>query len=95
MSAVLEEEHDGYVQRLEAFATGTASAWPNSYAPSAPAAPPPPTAATPWSGQPETLVVCERMETARLLLYGLWEGELEHTDLDDLAYACGARRPTR
>lgn len=46
-------------------------------------------------GQPETLVVCERMETARLLLYGLWEGELEDTLLDDLAYAWGARRPTR
>jgi len=35
------------------------------------------------------------METARLLLYGLWEGELEDTLLDDLAYAWGARRPTR
>ncbi|WUH88676.1 hypothetical protein OG900_38910 [Streptomyces sp. NBC_00433] len=28
-------------------------------------------------GQPEGLVVYERMENARQLLYGLWDGELE------------------
>ncbi|MFJ2960185.1 hypothetical protein [Streptomyces sp. NPDC087270] len=46
-------------------------------------------------GQPETLVVCEWMETARLLLYRLWEGELEDVLLDDLAYVWGVRRPAR
>ena len=40
-------------------------------------------------------MVCEWMETARLLLYRLWEGELEDVLLDDLAYVWGVRRPTR
>ncbi|MBM9506782.1 hypothetical protein [Actinacidiphila acididurans] len=90
-----EEEHDGYVQSLEAFAdrhrerlaepmraygSGSAPAAHGRYT---------------LVGQPETLVVCERMEYARLLPYGLWDVELEHTDLDDLAYAWGVRRPTR
>jgi hypothetical protein len=95
LSAVREEERDGYVQRLEAFADRHRERLAEllrAYGPgSAPAA----HGRYALVGQPETLVICERMETARLLLYGLWEGELEHTDLDDLAYAWGARRPTR
>ncbi|MEV5778261.1 hypothetical protein AB0L49_44860 [Streptomyces antimycoticus] len=43
-------------------------------------------------GQPESLVICERLETTPLLLQGLWDGELEDTFLADLAYAWGAHR---
>jgi len=95
LSAVREDERNGYVQRLEAFADqhrDRLAELLRAYGPgSAPAA----HGRYALVGQPETLVVRERMETARLLLYGLWEGELEDTLLDDLAYAWGARRPTR
>ena len=30
-----------------------------------------------------------------MLLYGLWEGELQDTLLDDLAFAWGTGRPAR
>jgi len=72
-----EEERDGYVQRLEAFAERHRERLAEllrAYGPgSAPAA----HGRYALVGQPEALVICERMETARLLLYGLWEGELE------------------
>jgi hypothetical protein len=39
-------------------------------------------------------VVYERMENARQLVYGLWDGELEDTYLADLAFMWGVRGPT-
>ncbi|MDJ0466980.1 hypothetical protein [Streptomyces sp. H27-C3] len=48
------------------------------------------------SAQPESLVICERLESAPLLLDGIWEGELEDVLLKDLAFAWGSRfRPGR
>lgn len=41
-------------------------------------------------GQPETLVILERMESAPFLLRGQWEKELETVFLDDLD-SCGGR----
>ncbi|MBM9506676.1 hypothetical protein [Actinacidiphila acididurans] len=93
LSAVREDERDGYAQRLQAFAEahrerlaellrayepGSAPAAHGRYAP---------------VGQPEALVICERLEAAPLLLNGLWEGELEDILLDDLAYTWGVRLP--
>ncbi|MEU9959836.1 hypothetical protein [Streptomyces sp. NPDC050982] len=37
-------------------------------------------------GQPESLIICERMETAPFLLRGRWDGEL-----DDLEFVWGPR----
>ncbi|MFD3873964.1 hypothetical protein [Streptomyces sp. NPDC058623] len=42
-------------------------------------------------GQPETLVILERMETAPFLLRSRWEKELETVLLDDLEFAWGPR----
>lgn len=95
LSAVREEEHDGYVQRLEAFADRHRERLEKLLRTHGPGSAPAAHGRYALVGQPETLVVCERMETARLLLYGLWEGELEDVLLDDLAYAWGVRRPTR
>ncbi|MFC8176673.1 hypothetical protein [Streptomyces sp. NPDC057325] len=42
-------------------------------------------------GQPETLVIVERMESAPFLLRGQWEKELETVFLDDLEFVWGPR----
>lgn len=42
-------------------------------------------------GQPETLVILERMEAAPFLLRGRWEKQLETVFLDDLEFAWGPR----
>ncbi|MEU4032340.1 hypothetical protein [Streptomyces anulatus] len=42
-------------------------------------------------GQPETLVILERMETVPFLLRGTWESEEEDVFLDDLEFAWGPR----
>ncbi|MFE2038505.1 hypothetical protein ACFXBB_35855 [Streptomyces scopuliridis] len=92
LSAVREDERDSYAQRLEAsaeqhrerleellraYGPGNAPAEHGRYA---------------LVGQPESLVICERLESAPLLLSGLWDGELEDTLLDDLAWGARHRR---
>ncbi|MFE7537251.1 hypothetical protein ACFU67_23620 [Streptomyces rhizosphaericola] len=42
-------------------------------------------------GQPEILVILERMEAAPFLLRGRWKEELETVFLDDLAFVWGPR----
>jgi hypothetical protein len=42
-------------------------------------------------GQPETLIILERMESTPLLLRGQWEKELETVFLDDLEFVWGPR----
>ncbi|MGW5609541.1 hypothetical protein ACWEWI_26310 [Streptomyces sp. NPDC003753] len=42
-------------------------------------------------GQPVSLIICERMETAPFLLRSRWDGELEDTLLDDLEFVWGPR----
>lgn len=42
-------------------------------------------------GQPETLVIVERMESAPFLLRSQWEEELETVFLDDLEFVWGPR----
>ncbi|CAM5670900.1 hypothetical protein [Streptomyces mordarskii] len=75
---------DRHRQRLEemlrAFGPGSAPAEYGRYA---------------LVGQPESLVICERLDTAPLLLQGMWHGELEDVLLDDLAYAWGSRHRLR
>jgi hypothetical protein len=91
LSAVREDERDGYVQRLEGFAEQHRERLEEllrAYGPgSAPAA----YGRYMLVGQPESLIICERMETAPFLLHGKWEGELEDTLLGDLEFAWGPR----
>ncbi|GGK31521.1 hypothetical protein GCM10011583_74210 [Streptomyces camponoticapitis] len=42
-------------------------------------------------GQPESLVILERMEAVPMLLRGLWEKEERTVFLDDLEFARGPR----
>ncbi|MGW1833779.1 hypothetical protein ACWCO0_23045 [Streptomyces tubercidicus] len=91
LAAVWPEERGGYVRQLESFAErhrGRLEEMLRVYGPgSAPAQ----YGRFALVGQPESLVLCERLENASLLLQGLWDGELEDTLLDDLAFAWGAR----
>ena len=91
LSAVREDERAGYVQRLEAFTErfrGRLEELLRAYGPgSAPAA----HGRYMLVGQPESLIICERMESAPFLLRGRWKEELEHVLLDDLEFAWGPR----
>jgi hypothetical protein len=71
---VHEDERAGHVERLEAFAEQhheSLEEMPRAYGPGS----------TPAShgryllvGQPESLIICERMETAPFLLRSRWNG---------------------
>ncbi|MFF0629752.1 hypothetical protein [Streptomyces sp. NPDC004296] len=91
LSAVRTEEREGYIERLEAFVEvrrvrleellraygpGSRLASRGRYA---------------LIGQPETLVILERMETHPFGLRSQWEKELETVLLDDLEFAWGPR----
>ncbi|MFE0379309.1 hypothetical protein ACFW1M_27885 [Streptomyces inhibens] len=89
LAAVRAQERGGYVRRLEAFAErhrGRLEEMLRAYGPgSAPAE----CGRYVLVGQPESLVICERLESTLMLLHGVWDGELEGTLLDDLAFAGG------
>lgn len=87
------EEREGYIERLAAFVEqhrarleellrayglGSRPASPGRYA---------------LIGQPETLVILERMETNPFGLRSRWEKEMETVFLDDLEFAWGAAHP--
>ncbi|MFJ9908932.1 hypothetical protein ACIRVK_39885 [Streptomyces sp. NPDC101152] len=80
LSAVREDERADYVQRLEemlrAYGPGSTPASHGRYA---------------LVGQPESLILCERMEPAPFHLRGRWNGELDDVLLDDLEFAWGPR----
>jgi hypothetical protein len=42
-------------------------------------------------GQPESLIICERMESRLFLLRDRWDEDLEAVLLDDLEYVWGPR----
>nr|WSW49858.1 hypothetical protein OG296_43370 [Streptomyces sp. NBC_01001] len=91
LSAVREDERAGYAQRLEEFTNrhrGRLEELLRAYGPGS----------TPAShgrymlaGQPESLIICERMETAPFLLRSRWDKALEAVLLDDLEFAWGPR----
>ncbi|MFE8940924.1 hypothetical protein ACFYNX_26000 [Streptomyces sp. NPDC007872] len=89
LSAVRPEEREGYIERLEAFVEEQRARLEEllrAYGPgSAPAA----HGRYALIGQPETLVILERMESAPFLLRGRWEKALETVFLDDLGSAWG------
>ncbi|MET9931164.1 MULTISPECIES: hypothetical protein [unclassified Streptomyces] len=67
-----EEQHAHPEELLRAYGPGSASAAHGRYA---------------LIGQPETLVILERMETTPSLLRDRWEEKLETVFLDDLESA--------
>ncbi|MET9568461.1 hypothetical protein ABZY34_04830 [Streptomyces virginiae] len=89
LSAVRKDERAGYVQRLEAFADrhrGRLQELLRAYGPdSKPAS----HGRYMMASQPESLIICERMDTAPFLLPSRWDKALETVLLDDLEFAWG------
>ncbi|MFE3143367.1 hypothetical protein [Streptomyces scopuliridis] len=91
LNAVREDERDGYTQRLEAFAEQHRERLQEMLHQYGPGSAPSEHGRYALVGQPESLIICERMETAPFLLHGDWEGNLEDVLLRDLEFAWGPR----
>ncbi|XXZ47564.1 hypothetical protein AAGT00_00965 (plasmid) [Streptomyces cavourensis] len=88
---VRPEEHAGYTERLEAFAVQHRERLEDLVRAYGPGSKPASHGRYALIGQPETLVILERMETAPFLLRGTWDGKEEDVFLDDLEFAWGPR----
>ncbi|MFE6885809.1 hypothetical protein [Streptomyces sp. NPDC057702] len=91
LSAVGNEERAGYIERLEAFVEEHRDRLEQLLRAYGPGSRPASHGRYALVGQPETLVILERMETNPFLLRGRWEEELEPVFLDDLEFAWGPR----
>ncbi|MYR09023.1 hypothetical protein GTY62_00015 [Streptomyces sp. SID724] len=91
LSAVGDEERAGYIERLEAFVEDHRARLEELLRAYGPGSTPASHGRYALVGQPETLVILERMETAPFLLRGRWKEELEDVFLDDLEFAWGPR----
>lgn len=91
LSAVREDERADYVQRLEAFADQHRERLEEMLRGYGPGSTPASHGRYALVGQPESLIICERMETAPFHLRGRWDGELEDILLDDLEFVWGPR----
>ncbi|MCX4673680.1 hypothetical protein OG453_44810 [Streptomyces sp. NBC_01381] len=89
LSAVREHEREGYVQRLEVFAEQHRARLEELLQRYGPGSRPASHGRYMLVGQPESLIVCERMESAPFLLRSRWG--LEYVLLDDLEFAWGPR----
>ncbi|MFD7099505.1 hypothetical protein [Streptomyces xanthophaeus] len=91
LSAVREDERDGYVQHLEAFAEQHRERLEEVVRGYGPGSPP----AAGYGryflvGQPESLIIVERMESAPFLMRAKWgDAEEDAFLLDDLEFAWG------
>ncbi|WP_097983986.1 hypothetical protein [Streptomyces sp. f150] len=77
LSAVANEERAGYIERLEAFVEEHRDRLEELLRTHGPGSKPASHGRYALVGQPETLVILERMEAAPFLLRGRWEEELE------------------
>lgn len=91
LSAVRTEEREGYIERLEAFVEQHRARLEELLRAYGPGSRPASHGQYALIGQPETLVILERMETNPFGLRGQWEKELETVLLDDLEFAWGPR----
>ncbi|MFJ5143207.1 hypothetical protein [Streptomyces sp. NPDC088707] len=91
LSAVANEERAGYIERLEAFVEEHRDRLEELLRAYGPGSRPASHGRYALIGQPETLVILERMEAAPFLLRGQWEKQLETVFLDDLEFAWGPR----
>jgi hypothetical protein len=87
LSAVRPEERQGYIERLEAFVEQHRARLEEMLRTHGPGSKPASHGRYALIGQPETLVILERMEAVPMLLRGLWEKKLETVFLDDLEFA--------
>ena len=91
LSAVGEDERDGYVERLEAFAAQHRECLEELLRGYGPGSRPAEYGRYMLVGQPESLIIYERTEARPFLLHGKWEGELEDVLLGDLEFVWGPR----
>lgn len=91
LSTVRPEEREGYIERLEAFVEQHRARLEEMLRTHGPGSRPASHGRYALIGQPETLVIVERMESAPFLLRGQWEKELETVFLDDLEFVWGPR----
>ncbi|MEU3706932.1 hypothetical protein AB0E82_32095 [Streptomyces anulatus] len=91
LSAVRPEEREGYIERLEAFVEQHRGRLEEMLRTHGPGSKPASHGRYALIGQPETLVIVERMESAPFLLRGQWEKELETVFLEDLEFVWGPR----
>ncbi|MCX5589598.1 hypothetical protein [Streptomyces erythrochromogenes] len=91
LRAVRPEEREGYIERLEAFVEQHRKRLEEMLRTHGPGSRPASHGRYALIGQPETLVIVERMESAPFLLRGQWEKELETVFLDDLEFVWGPR----
>ncbi|WP_329449226.1 hypothetical protein OG906_41240 (plasmid) [Streptomyces sp. NBC_01426] len=91
LSAVREEERAGYAERLETFAEQHRARLAELLRSYGPGSRPAEYGRYMLAGQPESLIICERMETVPFLLRGRWKKGLEIVLLDDLEFAWGPR----
>ena len=85
------EEREGYIERLEAFVEQHRERLEELLRAYGPGSRPASHGRYALIGQPENLVILERMETTRSVLRSQWEKELETVFLDDLEFAWGPR----
>ncbi|WP_328335730.1 MULTISPECIES: hypothetical protein [unclassified Streptomyces] len=91
LSTVRTEERDGYIERLEAFVEQHRARLEELLRAYGPGSRPASHGRYALVGQPETLVILERMETKPFALRSHWEKKLEDALLDDLEFAWGPR----
>ncbi|WP_331762487.1 hypothetical protein [Streptomyces sp. NBC_01508] len=91
LSTVRAEEREGYIERLEVFVEQRRARLEELLRAYGPGSRPASHGRYALVGQPETLVILERMETNPFGLRGQWEKELESVFLDDLEFAWGPR----
>ncbi|MFJ4871368.1 hypothetical protein [Streptomyces sp. NPDC088757] len=91
LSAMPPEEREGYIERLEAFVEQHRPRLEEMLRTHGPGSTPASHGRYALVGQPETLVILERMEAVPFLLRGRWEEELETVFLADLEFVWGPR----
>ncbi|MEU4954700.1 hypothetical protein [Streptomyces lavendulae] len=91
LSAVRPEEREDYIEHLEVFVGQHRARLEEMLRTHGPGSRPASHGRYALIGQPETLVIVERMESAPFLLRGRWEKELETVFLDDLEFVWGPR----
>ncbi|MER6523234.1 hypothetical protein ABT246_41390 [Streptomyces sp. NPDC001553] len=91
LSAVRTEEREGYIERLAAFVEQHRKRLEELLRAYGPGSRPAEFGRYSLIGQPETLVILERMETAPFLLRSRWDEALEAVLLADLEFAWGPR----
>ncbi|MFD5734614.1 hypothetical protein ACFWIY_17530 [Streptomyces sioyaensis] len=91
LATVRVEEQDGHVRRLEEFAERHLGRLEEILRRYGPGTAPAECGRFALVGQPESLVICERLESAPMSLQGLWDGELETPCWTTWPWACGSR----